>query len=1220
MSSYAIARNPWSMDIDAGQPTLRVHLGHSSQIQRVWISRGGSLVLTVEDNRAAHLWEAATGAELFVFQGPDLGVSSAEFSPDGRFLVTGHLNGTARLWDLKIGNLSHLLKGHSSEVDAVTFSPASAFVATLGSDSVRIWDVATGALFRSLNPGATGDATMAFSPSGALLAIGTSDGSLRVWSTNSWQLLYTLAVAKDKVPKPIFSRDDRLVLTCEGDDQVHVWDGHTGKRIGQFAVRGIAAAAFTPGSAGVSAAGVEGLTEWDVAKKSVAGRSRSDWTWLSQAALSPDDRYLLLAGGGIGPTGHRFGKWQLWDLRTRTEVRDVGDETNHEVYAVAFSSDGTFLALATSQYVSVYNLHERTSREDLGSRSTVPLSATMDARSKVLMVGDLSGDTYQWDLERGVQVKELTAPFLEASYIGFSDDQTRAAVGYADFGTILWDVYSGTEIHTFPGRPIVARDWEIYDGRKLVALSEDGKLLLIPMEQNPKAISIVDVSTGSEVGRLSPETGLRTVGLSNDGSRAAVVTEDGLSKVWDVRAGKVLDSTKSDAMDVAFSPSDDELLVMGNRPVAFSPDGKSVLAAAGDQTATIWNLHSRRKVPLFDADVAHSPEHTLCLWQLSPFHVLRSFSGHTGALTTASFSHSGKFVITGAFDGTTRIWDSATATELVRLVSFRDPTGGIVGHAWAVVTPDGRFDTNDLEHLTGMHWSVPDVPLRSLPLEIFMRDYYEPGLLRRLLAGEELPPIRSLGKLNRVQPLVEVKPEWQDAASGLARVRVKVSGNKGVFPHDGKQVEVSTGVYDLRVFRDGQLVGWAPRSSVEWQLKPPPTGPNADELDLQGWREKTRIVLDADGTKRLAFSVQVPRRADLKRVTFTAYAFNEDRVKSATVTGTLAVASELKPRVGKAYIVSVGVNRTESSPNWDLQYAASDARKMSEVLSQKLGTTHQFSAVLPIRLVSDQPGQEKTGEAEATKAHLQSVLDVLAGHRKVDEQLKKEIPGAEGLEKAQPEDLVLLAFSSHGFTDPRGVFHMVLADIGRDEPQDRITEELQKRTLSSDELSGWLREVDAGELVMIVDACHSEATVAYDGFKPGPMGSRGLGQLAYDKGMRILAASKSGQSAIELGGNIKEGLLTYALVHEGLEEGKADFQPKDGKILMSEWLAFGAQEVPNLFNSGNGLKGEKPTVQSTRDIIYLGPDQAPPSYQQPLLFNFAKTETDLLLMSRPSMP
>lgn len=157
------------------------------------------------------------------------------------------------------------------------------------------------------------------------------------------------------------------------------------------------------------------------------------------------------------------------------------------------------------------------------------------------------------------------------------------------------------------------------------------------------------------------------------------------------------------------------------------------------------------------------------------------------------------------------------------------------------------------------------------------------------------------------------------------------------------------------------------------------------------------------------------------------------------------------------------------------------------------------------------------------------------------------------------------------------------------------------------------------EFVMIVDTCHSEATVAYDGFKPGPMGSRGLGQLAYDKGMRILAASKSGQSAIELGGQIKEGLLSYALVHEGLEEGKA---AKDGKITMSEWLAYGAQEVPNLFNSGKakGVGGDEPTVKNTKDIIYLGPDQAPPSYQQPVLFDFARKGNDALLTSAIVLP
>ncbi len=191
---------------------------------------------------------------------------------------------------------------------------------------------------------------------------------------------------------------------------------------------------------------------------------------------------------------------------------------------------------------------------------------------------------------------------------------------------------------------------------------------------------------------------------------------------------------------------------------------------------------------------------------------------------------------------------------------------------------------------------------------------------------------------------------------------------------------------------------------------------------------------------------------------------------------------------------------------------------------------------------------------------------------------------------------------------------MVLADIGSKAPPGKITAELQARSLSSDELSGWLREVDAGEMVMVVDSCHSAATVEAEGFKPGPMGSRGLGQLAYDKGMRILAASKSEQSAIEREG-IKHGLLSYALVEEGLKQGLADFQPKDGKILMAEWLAYGEQEVPKLFREGDakGVIHRKGAPDTAKDA-YHGREQTPSRYQQPVLFDFSEKPDEVVLV------
>ena len=578
--------------------------------------------------------------------------------------------------------------------------------------------------------------------------------------------------------------------------------------------------------------------------------------------------------------------------------------------------------------------------------------------------------------------------------------------------------------------------------------------------------------------------------------------------------------------------------------------------------------------------------------------------GEIGSFSEVTSKH---FVVAATSIGI-NIFDVPSGKLLATLITLNDGP-------WVVTSPAGQFDTDDPEGLDSLSWIMNDDQLRPLPIDIFMRDYYEPRLLPRLLAGDTFK-VRPVASLNRVQPLVALEQaEWQDAVNGIAKITVKVSRNTDKFPRENRMVEISTGVYDLRVFRDGQMVAWAPQTAMDWQLEAPPAD-REEEVDLQHWRQKTEVKLEEDGTKHLQFLVQIPRNLDLKRVKrvgFTAYAFNEDRVKSATATRFLDIDPGLKPRIGRAYIISVGVNRTESSPAWDLRYAANDARRMTEVVGSKVEATKQFKEVVRIRLVSDVSKKKKPDEAAATKVHVHALLDLLAG-RPLNERLKSEIPGVNKIEQAHPEDLVLLTFSSHGYTDERGAFHIVLADVGRNTPQDRISPKLQRNSLSSDELSAWLRAVDAGQVAMVVDSCHSEASIRAEGFKPGPMGSRGLGQLAYDKGMRILAASKSEQSAVERGGLIKDGLLTYALIREGLEMGEADFRPVDGKILLSEWLDYAAQEVPTLFREGDarGTIHRKGQPQENRDA-YHGANQTPEAYQQPVLFDFTKGRREIVI-------
>jgi len=893
---------------------------------------------------------------------------------------------------------------------------------------------------------------------------------------------------------------------------------------------------------------------------------------------------------------------------------------NHSARSVAWSMDGRFIAgSGIDRTIRVWSVSP--TRELLAIENEADIvSLAFVSNDRALLTLDADGFVKEWNLlDQRLLGSQRCSDTRSATSLAYSKD--RSSVFCIDSKTNSIREWNVTLTKEYPSRTIHATS-----PLEKLTFSE-GDHFLTGLDQSG-ILHILDAPTGTELNTSRVPLNLDTVAVASKLDRLAAIDSSvgghieiwsGLSKKNGIARERSLNINNPHAIafsfderTLAYASEDGDIVLLdaaswnekarlssfSNRVerVGFVPDSKFIGIQLWYDSLVKWNPDSGS--PVYDGELRNEPK-------------LEEQWSETGEVFGRELRLANL--------KTSISLQSSQQAEIARLIMLDKLSG------WVAVTSEGRFDTNmDLGAVKGVHWILSGNPFSPLPVEIFMRDYYEPGLLPRLLAckalesqdpkscAKEFKTVRPLASLNRVQPLVEVHAEWKDEAAGVATVRVKVQSNTDAEMKNGKTF---TKPYDVRLFRDGQLVGWAPKTSVEWQLEPPPTGPKADELDLARWQEKTEIRdLEKDGSKELTFQVQVPRRADLKQVVFTAYAFNEDRVKSATASATLVVDKPLKPRMGKAYLISVGVNRTASSPIWDLHYAANDARQMSKVLGDKLEGTRQFADVVRIRLVSDTAEQHEAGEAAATKAHLGAVLDVLAGRRRVDEQLKKEIPGIEGVEKAEPEDLVLLSFSSHGFTDSRGVFHIVLEDIGPHTTQTVNPESLRK-SLSSDVLSGWLRDVDAGEMTMIVDACHSEATVAAEGFKPGPMGSRGLGQLAYDKGMRILAASKSNEEAMELGGAIKQGLLSYALVEEGLVEGKA---AKDGKVYMTGWLNYGEQEVPDLYKTGKakGTDGKQPLAPNGRDIIYLGPDQAPPTYQQPVLFDFNKQNVNTLISAQ----
>jgi len=128
-----------------------------------------------------------------------------------------------------------------------------------------------------------------------------------------------------------------------------------------------------------------------------------------------------------------------------------------------------------------------------------------------------------------------------------------------------------------------------------------------------------------------------------------------------------------------------------------------------------------------------------------------------------------------------------------------------------------------------------------------------------------------------------------------------------------------------------------------------------------------------------------------------------------------------------------------------------------------------------------------------------------------------------------------------------------------------------------------------------------------EGFKPGPMGDRGLGQLAYDKGMRILAATQADDVALE-SGSLGQGLLTYAL-KEGLASGAGAHMladtDGDGAVTMKEWLTYAETRVPGLYQEVLAGKIQK-TRDSRPDLKLL--EDTTRHAQTPALFDFVRNQ------------
>jgi RNA polymerase sigma factor (sigma-70 family) len=258
-----------------------------------------------------------------------------------------------------------------------------------------------------------------------------------------------------------------------------------------------------------------------------------------------------------------------------------------------------------------------------------------------------------WDPDTGKELRRFEGPTSSVTSVAFTPDGTTLVSSGGEGMVRVWDRATGKE----------QRSFQAHQGSTVnsVAISPSGKLLATGGGGNGhKTLVLWDLETGNELHRLggdaysvlavafSPDGKLLASGSSRLGRfgnpRAPKESGGCAVRLWDVATGKELWSRDNH--------------MSGVPGIAFAPDGMRLASASHDGTIRVWETTSGKQ--LFKIELPATP-----LDQGKNVPMIGNYEG--GGVYSIAFSTDGTTLASGCRDGSVRIWDAASGTELHNL-------------------------------------------------------------------------------------------------------------------------------------------------------------------------------------------------------------------------------------------------------------------------------------------------------------------------------------------------------------------------------------------------------------------------------------------------------------------------------------------------------------------------------------------------------------------------
>lgn len=506
-----------------------------------------------------------------------------------------------------------ILTGQKTLVLSARFNTSGDRIVTAGGDNiVRIYKTDSGELINELkgHDSIIGDAR--FSPDSKWVVTASEDHTARIWNAQTGEPEATLE-HQHWVYNANFSKDGRRVISSELIDRNQVrsyfWDALTGEKL-------------QPIDGFYGYVSDNGRWLMAIEDNHLLLRNTQDGTLAAQINVLPGS----WIPGGISSDGQLIAfeslsnTVEVWSFSSGEKLHQFNGH-DASISSVIFSPNNHWLASASDDF-------------------TARLWSLTDDKKKFILRGHSD---------------KITS-------LAFSPDNRWLATTSADKTIRLWDVLSGRSVAQMRGHQdkVVAAEFSPTLPLLLTAGDNNARLWRVTNEQTMRRFA--NAKNGYHRASLSPNNALLVA--------AGIAQPD----LWGAQTGvniRQVGGHSSIPVDVDFHPRGQFFAVAGF-------DGKIRIGdAARDKIVSDWRGHDK---PIFVARfnstgeqlVSAGEDHTARLWQRGKKEPILTYRGHNNTVKEAVFSTDGKNIASGDYNGQVHFWSAETGELVTDPVSFPD--------------------------------------------------------------------------------------------------------------------------------------------------------------------------------------------------------------------------------------------------------------------------------------------------------------------------------------------------------------------------------------------------------------------------------------------------------------------------------------------------------------------------------------------------------------------